>query len=70
MYTYHEHVLDNGLRGVSIQMPYLHSVLLSMFVKVGPRFERDEERGLSHFLEHVLLNGTEHYPSSKKSLSV
>ncbi len=64
MYTYRKHVLDNGLRVVSIQMPYLHSVLISIFVKVGPRFERDEERGLSHFLEHVLLNGTEHYPSS------
>src|SRR5262245_20045737 len=37
---------------------------MAVFIKVGARFETEEDNGLSHFVEHMLFRGTERYPSS------
>ncbi len=66
MYTYHRTVLPNGLRLVFVQMPHLHSALICAFVRVGPRFERPGERGVSHFVEHTLFNGSLRYPTQRQ----
>ena len=66
MYTYHRSVLPNGLRLVLIQMPHLHSALICTFARVGPRFERPHERGISHFVEHTLFNGSQCYPTQRE----
>lgn len=66
MYTYHRTVLPNGLRLVFVQMPHLHSALICTFVRVGPRFERPHERGISHFVEHTLFNGSRRYPTQRE----
>ncbi|WP_428267144.1 M16 family metallopeptidase [Haliangium sp.] len=57
--------LANGLRVVSAALPHLHTTTLAMFVKVGSRFERPDDNGLSHFLEHMLFRGTAAYPDSR-----
>ena len=51
-------VLDNGLRVVTEQVPYVRSVSLGIWVQVGSRDEDPNERGISHFLEHMLFKGT------------
>ena len=66
MYTYHRTVLPNGLRLVFVQMPHLHSAMVFAFVRIGPRFERPHERGISHFAEHTLFNGSQHYPTQRE----
>lgn len=66
MYTYHRTILSNGLRLIFVQMPHLHSALICTFVRVGPRFERPHERGISHFVEHTLFNGSRHYPTQRE----
>jgi zinc protease len=33
-----------------------------LFVKAGSVQERDDQRGLAHFLEHLAFNGTTHFP--------
>lgn len=66
MYTYHRTVLPNGLRLVFVQMPHLHSALICTFVRIGPRFERPHERGISHFVEHTLFNGSRRYPTQRE----
>lgn len=66
MYTFHRTVLPNGLRLVFIQMPHLHSALISAFVRVGSRFEHLHERGISHFVEHTLFNGSQRYPTQRE----
>ena len=66
MYTYHRTVLPNGLRLILVQMPHLHSALICSFVRVGPRFERPHERGISHFVEHTLFNGSRHYGTQRE----
>jgi len=55
--------LPNGFRLVSIEMPHLHSVRVSLFVNVGSRFETPKNNGLTHLLEHMFFRGTSNYPS-------
>ena len=51
-------VLDNGLRVVSEELPYFHSVAVGVWLNVGSRDETRAENGLSHFLEHLAFKGT------------
>ncbi|NLW49865.1 MAG: insulinase family protein [Candidatus Brocadiaceae bacterium] len=57
-------VLPNGLRVLGVENPSLHSFVCSVYVRVGPRFEPPERAGLSHFLEHMVLQGSERFPDS------
>jgi predicted Zn-dependent peptidase len=47
-----------GLRIVSEPVPGVRSVAIGVWIGVGSRFERVEEAGISHFLEHMLFKGT------------
>jgi len=62
--SYHKTTLDNGLRVIILEMPHLHSLEFSMYVKVGSRFETIHNNGISHFLEHMLFRGTKNMPDS------
>ena len=56
--------LDNGLAVTTVPLPHLHTAVVSLFIKVGSRFETPADNGLSHFTEHMLFRGTERYPNS------
>lgn len=60
----HWRTLDNGFRVLTLQMPHLHSLRLDLHLRVGSRWEVPETNGLSHFVEHLLFNGTGSYPSA------
>ena len=51
--------MDNGLRLVSCKMPRRQSVSIVIGIKSGSIYERKEEQGISHFIEHMLFKGTE-----------
>jgi predicted Zn-dependent peptidase len=51
-------VLSNGLRVVSEELPFFHSVAAGVWLNVGSRDESRAENGLSHFLEHMAFKGT------------
>jgi len=55
-------VLSNGLRVVSSRMPTTRAVTVYIVVGAGSRYERDEEGGAAHFLEHMFFKGTERRP--------
>jgi predicted Zn-dependent peptidase len=57
-------VLSNGLRVVTVELPYLHTASLVVYARVGSRYETPKDNGLSHFLEHMLFRGTSSRPSS------
>jgi predicted Zn-dependent peptidase len=59
-----ERTAANGLRIVVVPQPHLQGATLSVFVKVGPRYERAEVNGVSHFLEHMLFRGTEQFATA------
>jgi predicted Zn-dependent peptidase len=50
--------LGSGIRVVTEPLPYVRSIALGLWVRVGSRDERPDEAGVSHFLEHMLFKGT------------
>ena len=48
----------SGLRLVVKRMEGLLSVSMGVLVGTGSSFERAEENGISHFLEHMMFKGT------------
>lgn len=55
--------LPNGLRYVLKQNKEpQHRVALYLDVQSGSLHEQENQRGLAHFLEHMLFNGSTHYP--------
>ncbi len=56
--------LENGLTVVTVEMPHLHTVELSLMVRAGLRMETKANNGISHFLEHMLFRGNAKFPDS------
>ncbi len=52
-------VLENGITVLSETIPFVRSVSVGVWIKAGARFENDADKGLAHFLEHMLFKGTE-----------
>ena len=55
---YQKTILRNGIRVVTEQIPHVKSVSTGIWLNVGSRDEGGEERGLTHFIEHMLFKGT------------
>lgn len=60
----HQARLGNGLRVVVGTQPRLHGVAITLFIRVGSRYEDASNNGLSHFVEHMLYRGTAKHPSA------
>lgn len=58
-------ILDNGLRILTTSMPHTRSVGIGIFTAVGSRYETEEQRGISHFIEHMLFKGTDSRPTAR-----
>jgi predicted Zn-dependent peptidase len=56
--------LPNGLTVVTVEMPHIHTMEVSMFVRAGLRYENLQNNGISHFLEHMMFRGNKKYPNS------
>ena len=63
---YQRTTLENGLRIVSEAMPGTRSVAVSLYVGAGSRYERPDEAGISHLLEHLVFKGTPKRPSAQE----
>ncbi|HEX4738951.1 MAG TPA: insulinase family protein [Allosphingosinicella sp.] len=42
-----------------------HNASLRLRMDVGSMYEREDQRGLAHFIEHMVLNGTTHVPEGE-----
>ena len=56
---YIQKVLSNGIRVAAERVPYVQSVSLGVWIGNGSRYEKAEESGISHFIEHMVFKGTE-----------
>ena len=57
--------LDNGMRYIiypNTEPP--KRVSLRLHIAAGSLMEADDQRGLAHFLEHMVFNGTKHYSAT------
>ena len=51
-------VLPGGLKVVTEHIESVKSVTVGIWVKTGSRDEKEEQAGITHFLEHMLFKGT------------
>ncbi len=58
-------VLSNGLTVIH-QRKAGNSVVVEVMVRVGSNHELPDERGISHFLEHILFEGTIKRPTNRE----
>jgi len=49
---------DNGLRIISEKIPHFRSISLGIWIAKGSRDESQNERGITHLIEHLLFKGT------------
>ena len=52
-----KHTLKNGLEVITINRD-TQIAAINIGIKVGALYEKENERGISHFIEHVLFKGT------------
>jgi len=50
--------LANGVRVVTLELPYLETVSVSVFVRSGSQHESARLNGISHVVEHMAFKGT------------
>jgi predicted Zn-dependent peptidase len=62
--AHHASKLDNGLRVVVAPLPLLHRAHVSLWARVGSRYEDAGNNGISHFLEHMIYRGTRRIQSA------
>ena len=58
-------VLDNGLTVILQEMHYAPTVAVVVVYDVGSRNETEDIAGISHFLEHMMFNGTPSMPGQR-----
>ncbi|NCF93838.1 MAG: insulinase family protein, partial [Verrucomicrobiaceae bacterium] len=58
--------LANGLRHVTMRHAEPPGrVSIRLYVHAGSLMEKDNQRGLAHFLEHMAFNGTSHFKGTE-----
>ncbi len=67
---YKKSILNNGLKIIVHRMPARQSVSLGIWIKVGGRYENSGNKGIAHFLEHLLFKGTKKYSCRKLKESI
>jgi predicted Zn-dependent peptidase len=58
---YKRQKLNNGLRIITKRSSSVQSVSLGIWINIGSRYESPEQKGISHFLEHLLFKGSRKY---------
>ena len=63
---YEKTTLTNGLRVLTVPLPHVRSVSIAFYLGAGSRYEIEEKAGLSHFVEHMLFQGTRRRPQAQQ----
>jgi predicted Zn-dependent peptidase len=59
---------ENGLEHVHYHVPFLKTMSMCIYVKVGSSNEyKPVDYGISHFLEHMIFNGSKNYPDGAET---
>jgi predicted Zn-dependent peptidase len=59
---FHKVTLGNGLDVILRRQPNLPLVAVNLWYHVGSKNEERTERGYAHLFEHLMFEGSEHYP--------
>ncbi len=61
---YKKTTLKNGLRIITVPQKNTQAVTVLVLVGTGSKYEKKENNGISHFLEHMFFKGTKRRPTS------
>lgn len=64
MLDYQLSTFNNGLKLITAPLSNTRAVTVLFLIGVGSRFEEKSQNGISHFLEHMCLKGTEKRPTT------
>ena len=70
MSYYQETVLKNGLRLITSTNKNATVAVVSLWVKAGSRYEKKEESGYAHFLEHLLCKNLKDFCNDANYYSI
>jgi len=62
--------LKNGVRIISVPSKDFPTAIILVLVGTGSKYEKRDECGISHFLEHMFFKGTKNRPSPKELIEV
>ena len=62
---YKKTILGNGIKVVTEEALYVDSVSIGVWAILGSRVEKKDEKGLAHFIEHMLFKGTNKRTATK-----
>ena len=60
--TYTKTTLSNGLDVIVRRQPFLPLVAVNLWYHVGSKDEERRQRGFAHLFEHLMFEGSQHYP--------
>ena len=52
--------LDNGLKVLLQKIPYIRTISTGIWIKQGSKNETSKNNGISHIVEHMVLNKNSH----------
>ena len=58
---YEKETLDNGFVIYYIKRPVPDVIYMNLYYRAGSGYEKEGQRGISHFLEHLMFKGTKKY---------
>jgi predicted Zn-dependent peptidase len=61
-FDFHKFTLDNGLDVILRRQANLPLVAVNIWYHVGSKNEERNQRGFAHLFEHLMFEGSEHYP--------
>lgn len=64
MYT--TDILPSGLRVITAPVEGTAAITVMLFAGAGSRYEKESERGISHFLEHMFFKGGNKYKTTEE----
>ncbi len=64
MYT--TDILPSGLRVITAPVEGTAAITVMLFAGAGSRYEKNDERGISHFLEHMFFKGGNRYKTTEE----
>ncbi len=67
---HHLETLNNGLRAICVKEPDKRSVSLGIWFNVGSRYEHEKEKGIAHFIEHMLFKGSKRFDKDQIKRSI
>ena len=59
MFEYEKFTLNNGIKVLLAPLKTTRIVSVNVLVKTGSRYERKNNNGITHFIEHLLFKGTD-----------